>query len=220
MRLFLGLLLAAVTVLEILIFIYFYRYEKSLAIKAYLAVIAGVVIWVGSNCLTLFSANVDVTILQKFTWLGGTLLTSSFLLFIYSFPYPKGNNIKVLSFFPALSTFFFGYLLFFTDSFVTKIELVGTGTAINKTSISLWTWSIFFLLTWIFALRKLIQRYHESEGQTRYRIKNLVIGISISLLASIVLDVLMPLIGHQNIIWVSPALSIVWLGLTVKAVRI
>lgn len=106
----LGSVLSLVALAELGLFIYFLRYEKTIAIKAFMEVIFGTALWVGGNAISIFSSQGNPLLPDNFTYLGGTLLATSFLVFIHSFPYPKTHFIQTLQNIPLVAVSKFGYV--------------------------------------------------------------------------------------------------------------
>ncbi len=215
-----GLVLIAVAAAETVLFFYFFtKYQKTLSIQALLGVIAGMVVWVAANGIAIFLGG-DVTFIEKFAYLGGTLLTSSFLLFIFAFPYPKNHTIEALKYLPAVSVLFFGYLLFFTDTFLRKLSVDGISSSqIEQSGLSLWVWSFFIIVVWISALIELKRRYTEQIGETKERLRYLLIGVYISLFIGIISDILFPLFYKRTFAGLASLFSVVWLIFMIKAIR-
>lgn len=213
-------MLIAVAAAEAVLFFYFFtKYQKTLGIKALLGVIGGIVVWVAANGVAIFLGG-DVTFIEKFAYLGGTLLTSSFLLFIFSFPYPKNHSIEALQYLPMVSVVFFGYLLFFTDTFLRKLTVFGNSSSfIEQNGLSLWVFSMFIIIVWILAFRELQKRYREQIGETKERLRLLLIGVYISLFIGIVSDILFPLFYKRTFAGLASLFSLVWLIFMIKAIR-
>lgn len=217
---FQGITLLAIALADAVLFFYFLRYEKTITIKAYLAFIAGVFLWVLSNALSYLSNSSDITLFQKFSYLGGTIITASFLLFIHSFPFPTGRIVHALKWFAVAFSIIVAILLFGTDVLVSHIEMVGGKAFQFVVQPGLIIWSFLFVILWTLAVYELIQRYVGAAGETRKRLQYLVIGISISLVMGLISDVIFPLTAIQNYPWIGPTFSLVWLWYSVKAVRV
>ncbi len=215
-----GIVVLLIGLTEVGLFIYFLRYQKTITIKAYLAFIGGVAMWVLANAISQLQGSGDVSFNEKFAYLGGTILTTSFLVFIHAFPYPKSTFINRLKYFPILATGFFGYLLFFTKSFYDQLELKGYFSEWGKASWGLYVWTIFMLMVWILALIELIRRFRDASGDDRKRLKYLLIGVGISAFIGVTTDVIAPLFLNGIILALASASSIIWLWFTVKAVRV
>lgn len=215
-----GTFLLVVAVADTVLFFYFLRYEKTITIKAYLAFISGVFFWVFGNAISYFSVNPDITFFQKLTYLGGTLLASSFLLFIHSFPYPRSRAIEKLRYLPFVVTIITAFFLFATNTVVKHTVLVQGRSFMMQTQPGLFIWSFVFIIIWTLAAYELIRRFRRETGDARNRLRYLTIGVSISLVVGIVTDVIVPLTSIQNFPWVGPGFSVVWLWFTVKAVRV
>lgn len=213
-----GLLLIALV--ELGLFIFFWRYEKTVTIKAYLGFIAGIILWVGSNAIAYLHGDGDISFILRFAYLGGTLVASSFIVFIHAFPHPTGRYINILKYLPFVACAIFGTLLFWGDSFYRLFELQN-GVMTNTTyGITAKIWTIFFLVAWLFGLYELIHRNRRAAGVERRRFQYLMIGVVFSLVVGVTTDVVLPLFNliHQG--WLGPGMSVVWLWFSVKAVRL
>lgn len=214
-----GSVLSAVAIAELGLFIYFLRYEKTESTKAFLWVILGTVIWVGANAIAAFHSNADVTFIEKFTYFGGTILSTSFLVFINAFPYPKSDFIKTLKYLPLVSTIFFGYTLFFTTTFLGELSINNGFSTEAQQGLSLYIWTVFFLVVWALSLKELIIRFKENIGETRRRLLYLLIGISISLFVGVISDVIFPLFNATTFLPLASSFSVVWLIFMIKGIR-
>lgn len=214
-----GSVLSLVALAELGLFFYFWQYEKTISIKAFLWVIFGTVLWVGGNAIAAFQAHADVTFVEKFCYLGGTILTTSFLVFINSFPYPKSQFIHTLKYLPVVSGIFFGYLLFFTDTFIGKLTIDnGFSTEVTQ-GLSLYVWTFFFLVVWILAARELVVRYKTNFGETKRRLLYLLLGVGISLFIGVISDVIIPLFNQTTFLPLASSFSVVWLIFIIKGIR-
>ena len=217
-----GIILLLIAPIELGLFIFFWRYEKTITIKAYLAFIAGVILWVGANGVSLIVGDGDVTAIQKFTFLGGVLITSGFLLFIYCFPYPRSKAVAVLKYLPLVATVLFGLWIFIGDSFLGE-ESITLKQGILQTqpeAVGIWVWSVFVVLAWLASVIELIRRYLKTAGVEKRRLRYLVVGVIISGVVGIASDVVFPLASIQYFAWLGSGFSIVWLWFSVKAVRV
>lgn len=212
-----GLLLIALV--ELGLFAFFWRYEKTITIKAYLAFIAGIILWVGSNAVAYLHGDGDVSLILRFAYLGGTLVASSFIVFIHAFPHPKSQFIHTLKYFPIVACLVFAALLFWGDSFYRLFELRDGVMSNTSYGISAKIWTAFFIITWLFGLFELIQRHQHSAGAEQRRLRYVMIGVVFSLVIGVTTDVVLPLFNlfHQG--WFGPAMSIVWLWFSVRAIR-
>ncbi|MFH1235994.1 MAG: histidine kinase N-terminal 7TM domain-containing protein [Parcubacteria group bacterium] len=215
-----GIVLALIALIELGFFLFFWRYEKTITIKAYLGFIAGVILWVGSNSIAYLHGDGDISFILRFAYFGGTLVASSFIVFIHAFPHPRSRYIHVLKYFPFVACAVFGILLFGTQTFYRVFEL-HNGVMSNVTyGISAKIWSVFFVATWIFGLVELLRRHRRSEGFERRRFRYLMIGVVFSLIIGVTTDVVLPLFNLIHYGWFGPGMSVVWLWFSVKAVRV
>lgn len=210
----------AVALAEIGLLVYFIRfYQKTITIRFFILVIAGTILWVGSNAIAALSATGDISFFERFAYLGGTLLTTSFLVFVYAFPYPKSQFIQTLQYLPIVSSIFFGYLVFFTDTFFSKITIDHGVSTMVRQGLSLYVWTAFFMVVWFLAVRELVRRYRESVADVRQRLRYLLIGVGISLFVGVISDVIMPLITKRDYLTVASSFSVVWLIFIIKGIR-
>ncbi|MFH1235995.1 MAG: histidine kinase N-terminal 7TM domain-containing protein [Parcubacteria group bacterium] len=217
-----GIILLLIAGFEIGLFVFFWRYEKTITIKAYLAFIAGVILWVGANGVSLVVGNGDVSSIQKFTFLGGALITSDLLLFIYCFPYPRSKFVYVLKYLPFVSMVLFGLWLFTGNSFIgaESIDLQDGVLQTHSQSAGILAWSVFLVVAWMISAFELIRRFLSASGVDRKRLYYLLVGVSISGVVGIVSDVIFPLVSLPYFAWLGSGFSIVWLWFSVKAVRV
>lgn len=216
-----GYILLLVTLAELGLLIFFSRYVRTITIWSYLGFIAGVILWVGANAISFLQIGGDITNIQKFAYLGGTILASSFLVFSHSFPYPVHKIINTVKYYPFVVIPIFIYFLFGSNNFFAPGDIIlqGSNLSVSGTP-GLKIWTIFFLLTWVFAVYALIHRYRQPHTTSKQRIYYLLVGIGFSSLVSIATDVIMPLYSIQYFAWFGSLFSVVWMWFTVKAVRI
>jgi hypothetical protein len=164
-----GIILLIIAIAEIGLFLYFFRYQKTITINAYLAFIGGVIIWVASNNASYLHGDGDITVMQKIAFLGGTILSAAFLLFIHTFPHPVSRIFRVLIGLSVVSTLIFSCLLFLTDLFLNKkgvllsnglYDTVGRGPVV-------WIWSLFILALWILSAIELLRRFFTPRVTTK-----------------------------------------------------
>ena len=217
-----GVILLLIAGFEIALFVFFWRYEKTITIKAYLIFIAGVILWVGANGISMIIGNGDVTFVQKFTYLGGTLITAGFLLFVYCFPYPQSRMVHYLKYLPLISGIIFGAWFFLGNSFFAARSIILEDGIMRTTLISkgLLVWTIFFLIVWVLAIIELIRRFHSAVGNEKRRLYYLLIGVIISLFIGTITDVILPIANVAHYAWLGSGFSIVWLWFSVKAVMV
>lgn len=217
-----GIILLLIALIELGLFVFFWRYEKTITIRAYLVFIAGVILWVAANGLTLITGNGDVTSIQKFTFLGGTLITTGFLLFIFCFPFPRSRIVHTLQYLPLLATTVFAYWLFVGDSFFGggMITLENGILETQKQSTGIIIWSVSIVAAWLASVIELQRRFIRSSGIDRRRLLYILVGVVISGVVGIVSDVIFPLVSAPYFAWLGSGFSIVWLWFTVKAVKV
>lgn len=213
-----AVLLTIVTIAEIGFFVYFLRYQKTITIQAFLALIAGVILWVASNAFSFFLGNGDVTFPQKFAYIGGTIIPFAFLVFVYSFPYPIYKSVFFLKKIAIGAVLVFTSLFLFTESF--HAEMKNGIIPTTKQGVILWTWAALFLIVWLAGAIELFRRYFRSSGETHLRLRYLLYGVVISSVVGILTDVIFPVTMTVHYAWLGPAASLVWLGFSIKAVRV
>lgn len=216
-----GSILLLVALAEFGLLIFFLRYVRTITILSYLGFIAGIALWVGANGISFLQIEGDITSIQKFAYLGGTLLISSFLVFAHSFPYPVHKSINTLKYFPVIAVMVFGYMLFGSNYFFSTEHyfLKGYDMIVTRSS-GLSVWTVFFLVVWALAVYELLCRYRQPQTTQKLRIYYLLIGIAITSVIGITSDVIMPYFAIPNYAWVGPLFSVVWVWFTVKAVRV
>jgi hypothetical protein len=208
-----GYVLLLIALAEVILGLFLiFRYQRSQATTWYGLFAIGIAIYVATNGLGYMQNNFYIA--ERFGWIGG-LMTAIFILpFSWSFPLPRKKISELLPFVIwPLAVFVPGILL--TNIFLREDAVInyiaGYQTAPGP---YFWFMLMFFFVYWIWALANLIYRYTKSDGQHRWMIKMILIGIGLSLVVSVAFDIIYPLVAISKIGYVGSLFSAIWLGFT------
>jgi hypothetical protein len=195
------------------------KYPKNQTTLWYGLFALGVSFYVGSNAFGFLEIG-DMNYAEKVGWSGAAIITASFLAFSYSFPLPRKKNPELipLVLWPIIvfvPTFLFTTLLIgFSSNELYNYE-TGYQTVDGP---YFWVFLIFFGVYWLWSLKNLISNYLNSDGIHRWQLRMLLTGVSLSLLVSVVFDIILPLIARTNFGYVGSLFSAIWLGFTASII--
>lgn len=142
-------------------------------------------------------------------------MTATFILpFSWTFPLPRKSVREILPYVIwPLIVFLPG--LVFTDIFIFakgKVDYISGYQ--TEGGPYFWFMLTFFFTYWVWALSTLIFRFARSDGQHRRLLKNILIGVGLSLVVSVAVDIVYPLAAVSKIGYVGSFFSAIWLGFT------
>ncbi|MBI2984615.1 MAG: hypothetical protein HYY50_03250 [Candidatus Kerfeldbacteria bacterium] len=208
-----GIILLLIALAEFILGLYLiFSYQRSQATMWYGLFALGISFYVASNGLGYMQNNFYIA--ERMGWLGG-LMTAIFILpFSWTFPLPRKKVNEILPY------VIWPLAVFVPGIFWTSIFLSGNGVIdyIKGYQTSpgpyFWFMLIFFFAYWIWALANLVYRFTKSDGQHRWMLKMILVGIGLSLLVSVVFDIIYPLVAISKIGYVGSLFSAIWLGFT------
>lgn len=210
-----GYILILLAIAEVVIGLRFiFGYQHSLSVKFFGAFALASAVYVGANGLGYVGNVISGDMAEHLAWTGAILATIAFLPFTYSFPVPRRQFREL---FPWLLwpivIFVFGLLG--TDLFIRKQGIVHFGVGYTTaTGQYFWLIILFLLAYWTWSIRNLLMSYHRSDGVHRWQLKILLIGVVISVIFSLVFDVLLPFISATRFGFVGSFMTTAWLGVT------
>lgn len=208
-----GLILLALALTEFLLGLYFiFRYEKAQSTIWYGLFCIAVSIYVGANGIGYVTDLINVA--ERLGWVGGITLTIFFLPFSYSYPIPQRSVRELL---PWIVWPFFIFVpnLLFTDAFLLDqaIRRYSQGYQTAQGDF-FWFMILVFAVYWIWSIRNLIVRLSTSDGIHRTVLRFVLAGIGVSLLISVIFDIVIPVVTVARYGYVGSLFTSVWLGFT------
>lgn len=209
-----GYILVILAALEIFLGFYFLtRYQKSLTSVCYALFVLGSAVYVGSNGLGYILHSFFWG--ERMGWLGGVLATTFYLPFSFAFPFPR-KKIRELVPWVLWPLVVFGGGVLFTSLFITDqgaLHKYGEGYK-TATGEYFWFLLIFLVGYWTWSITNLIRVHRITGGVHRTLVRYVLIGTLISLAASMIFDVTLPLIAFSRFGYLGSLLNFAWLGFT------
>lgn len=208
-----GLSLIVVSLIELWLGCwFFYRYQKNQAIIWYGLFTLAVALYVGANGLGSITDNYFIH--EKISWVGGILTAIFFLPFSFSFPIQqkKGSELVSLVFWPAI---IFTAGIVFSNSFINEPPQPNLVEGYQTSPGELfWLLITSFFGLWIWSLSNLVRSYKRVDGIKKSQTRILTIGVSLSLLVSIIFDIFYPLFTVSQVGFVGSLFTSIWLFTT------
>lgn len=203
-----GFLLAESLLLLILSLFVFRRNPKDSIYASFALMVFGAAMWVGSN----IQGSLNSEFIVRVSFLGAILVGIGFYFFSYYFPFRLHEHKKFLNFFIVCSGVVLSFTLFFTDLFVSDIDIVKLD--VNKGPFY-HVFAAYFLLIWIYAFLTLSNKYRRSDGIHRWQLKMIFYAVAGAFLAGVTTNLILPWIFDINYLGtVGPLFSIVLFGVS------
>jgi hypothetical protein len=160
--------------------------------------------------LALFTSTSDPIIVKHYVsiyYISAMLIAPSFLFFCIVYPFPSFlNNFKniLLIYIPAIIV---SIMLLIPDIMIKGVFI----DDVNQVELC-WGYYIYFIVFVLYiliALNMLVRKYLKSDGVSKYQLKYIISGATIGFTIGIIFDLLFPLFGNYNLIWIGPYSSIV-----------
>lgn len=208
-----GSILLIISVAEFALGVWFLtKYQRSQATMWYGLFAIGTSLYVASNGLGYLVNNFYIA--ERFGWIGGMMTAVFILPFSFSYPLPKRPVSELLPYVVwPLAVFIPG--LFWADIFITDKGVINYRQG-YQTQVGTYFWFMlaFFAVYWIWALVNLFQTMKKSDGQHRWQLRMILIGLIVSLIVSVSFDVILPLVTKSRLGYIGSMFSAVWLGFT------
>ena len=142
----------------------------------------------------------------------GILISSTFLLFSFSYPYDK-NLIRRHIFILLIVIIIFACLIFFTDTIIVQSSVTRNITHPVWSYGSLWfLFDAYFVGCWFLGIFVIYKKFlNEKEIVLRRHLKILVIALIIGVIPPIVTSIFLPRFGVYSYDWLGPASSLIWI---------
>ncbi len=192
--------------LLLLAFYVWLRNPKQAINISFFVMVLGAAVWVGTNGIF---EETQSQLMGRLTFTGAIMIAAAFLYFSFLFPY-KARFVKwyvhLLSIVPAVVL---NAVLFTSDLFV--------GGVISEDTMEqgpfYHVFAVYFLIMWAWGIYNLVEKYKRADGLHYWQLKNTFYALSVSLLAGVTTNLVMPWLFHiQYYGWVGPMFSIVFFG--------
>lgn len=143
----------------------------------------------------------------------GFVVSSSMLLFAWTFPTQVRKTSAWQIAWLTLPILVLAFVFFWTDWIIQGIHpRADTVAQIEYNFIGNLVFSLVFLLNIFWAIAIFTNKYRKSRGVTKKQIAYVGFGFFVTLLFSALFDVILPLFGNLDLVFISPAFSAVFLG--------
>ncbi len=192
---------------------FLFRYQKTPSVMYYGLFALGVALYVGANGLG-YGSHVPLWIGERLAWCGGVLATIFFLPFAYSYPSPMRSARELLPW-VLWPTILFIPAMLFTNLIIQAPESTVFGYGYQTvTGTYFWVFLLFYAAYWLWSLIVLGRRMVASDGTYRHNLRLVFAGIILSLLASTIFDVIIPITHATQLGFVGSLMTSAWLGVT------
>ncbi len=165
-------------------------------------------IW--SLVVALFRSTSDPIVAQQYVsiyYIAAMLIAPSFLFFCIVYPFPSFliNFKKILQIY--IAAIIVSIILLIPDVMIKGVLI----NDINQVELH-WGYYIYFvvfILYILIALKMLIRKYSKSDGVSRFQLKYIISGAIIGFVVGIIFDLILPLFGNYNLIWIGPYSSLI-----------
>ena len=216
------ILVVCIVVMVILVFVVFrYGYQR-ISNKLFAIFALSGVIWVFINLianLTCSYKNIDLVLWTRLSLVGPVFMPFILILFANSFPENKITLKKIYIWILGIITL--GILVFIPTKYnVESVQIINyTKCEFTFTPGPLYTFFTLYLLFGIFvATYILIKKYLKTQKIEKLQIKNVLLGLGISILAGLLTSAILPLMGYSQLINIGPASTIFFIGFTSYAI--
>lgn len=208
-----GAILVIVAILDlVLAFWFFLAYTRvSYATRWYGLFSLSVALYVGANGLGYLNIISSGTA-ESFAWAGGMLTAVFFLSFSYTFPVPTRTTASLFPwvFWPGI-IFLAGFLG--GDIFIQNNELSPTGYSLVAGQ-GFYLAVLIFITYWTWSIINLLRSMSKTDGRMRLNLKIILFGVFVSLLTSIVFDILLPIRSVTGVGYLGSVATTIWLFTT------
>jgi K+-sensing histidine kinase KdpD len=151
----------------------------------------------------------------KFLYMACALIPPSFLYYalIYNESVKQKTRTIVLIFAPYLALL---YLYFFTPYMITNIAHVN-GVKIFQYGQYQYIWLVLFVFVFMLGFLQLSKLYRVAVGAEKEHLKHIIVGTLLGVSLISVTNVIMPLLGKCQLVWLGPSLASTLLFLVMVA---
>jgi len=164
------------------------------------------VLWCVSVLLTrYFGVNYAIAeIGARSNYFTGLLTVYLFYIFTYFFPYKSNSQKGILTFFNFILFIYFVVILYFTDLFITGVDLIDGVIVEYHNNQNFVIYALLLAIVIFCGMRNLYMKLSSSEGIFRKRLVTLLWVAGICAIAGYYFDLVLPFIGVYFYIWLGP----------------
>lgn len=208
-----------------LVFLIAFRSNQEQANRYFIFILLTAGVWILGNFLVnLSTQNNDqgaVLLWTKLSIVGPSLMAPTMVLFAGSFKQVSSHALikkkqKIFLYIPAVLLIIFS---------LTKYNIISTQIVDPNFNISSYVpgfiyylFLAYFLICFAIFASIFLKKIHASHGQTRSLIKLIFTGFLLTVAATLITSVLLPLAGNLNFISAAPLFVIIFLGITTYAI--
>ncbi len=213
-----GYLLLILAVAQISIGAFFLiRHNRKLSRVSFGLLALCSALYVGTNGVSMAHWVGHQNILEILIWVEITLITCSFFLFSFSFPFLKknGSNLVPLLGWPIL---FFVTSLAFTPIVVSfQTDSVANGQYTINAGPFIWQFALFLVIYISWAMINLTKRQHLAQDGQRITLRTNAYFALLWALAVITFDIVLPLLGIMTFSYIGSIISAIWIITATRA---
>ncbi|MFA6271960.1 MAG: histidine kinase N-terminal 7TM domain-containing protein [Patescibacteria group bacterium] len=214
-----GIILQIIGYIELILSIYiFFQNPRDRIRRWYSLLVFSVSLWVWSIGVGISTDNVvAIDMLTKLNWIGPIMFAPTLLFFSWVFPYASKKISKrnwlifflslIVGLFPLINS----YIPIYTSINSDPWRTVSFGNGVH-------IFNAWFLVLWVWSIINLYKKFVASDGISRWLLKNVLLGVSVSSVFGVISNMILPWFGfwmdNPYLSAIGPELSIIWLGFT------
>lgn len=159
------------------------------------------------------------TLAAAWSYLSAVILGASFLHFSWIFPLRsfeikhKAAHYQQLLWVVALAV---GLLGFVPNWVIGSVSL--TGNRSIETHAGIFLIALFMIVTSVWAFGRLVRQHLRLHGVPRAQSLYVLTGSAVTAILGLICNLLLPLLGHYDLVWLGPVSSLFFVGFTVYAI--
>lgn len=210
--------LAFLANLTLALYAYFYN-PKSLLNKIFCILVLSVAFWILG--ILMFRNQMEVTtsayFWAKVFYVSGTFIPILLVYFAYYFPTEKPKLPTALKIALPLIAAFVLWVICFMDWLIIKVVMRPWGPEV----VLGWFYNLFtfsYILLMGYSFLHLFRKLMRAAGVSAIQLKYVLLGMFISSVIGVAFNLVLPLLGNYQLIWVGPIFSIVFVAFTAYAI--
>lgn len=188
-----GIILLIIAVLEGFLALYLFLTNPRDQIRRWYSLfVFGIMLWVFGNAGGIFTNDVQVAnFINKLSWVGPIFIAPTLLFLSWIFPY-KSQLIGLKNWLIFIVPVVFFLILLYTPLLpIMKSTNMDEWRTVNFGP-GLHLFNSFFIIYWLWAIYNFFKKYQTADGIHRWQLKYLLIGIVISSVFGITLNLILP----------------------------
>jgi len=190
--------------------------KKSIVNRLLFAEINVIMLSLAIDYCAAFFEGLNALVLIRLSYFLLISAAAIFYYFVQYFPFKSKGSI-LLDFLVSISTILIGFVTIFSKSIVQSIESVPWGTQGN---VGEYIWLYYFLSASLILVSFfiLLSKYNQSTKVNRSKMNLMIIGIIIYVLSQIAFNLVLPMIGIQNLYYIGDYSIIIFIVFTAYAI--